>query len=282
MTSKIIVAGFVALLFVAGSFMTNSVYAQVDPIQQLQMAVIQLRDAVIQNAQNIEGEIGARLLNDQNQQAQIDSFFDVFTEITVHNDDVDRLDGHVTVLKNQADGFDTEMVALSLRSDQGDVDLQTQIDAIEPIPGPPGPPGMDTHEELRDPSIVTYNARPCTQLPASIEPVSYLVNQNVGVLTEIDFEELPYDLPFYAYASIGEPGLAEVILFAGNFAPRNWAYADGTLMDISQNTALFSLLGTQYGGDGRTTFSLPDMRCLEADDGPRYIIALQGIFPSRN
>jgi microcystin-dependent protein len=54
--------------------------------------------------------------------------------------------------------------------------------------------------------------------------------------------------------------LAEVRIFAGNFAPRGWALCEGQLLSISQNTALFSLLGTIYGGDGRTTFALPDMR----------------------
>lgn len=54
--------------------------------------------------------------------------------------------------------------------------------------------------------------------------------------------------------------LAEVRLFAGNFAPRAWAFCQGQLLPISQNSALFSLLGTIYGGDGRTTFGLPDLR----------------------
>jgi microcystin-dependent protein len=54
--------------------------------------------------------------------------------------------------------------------------------------------------------------------------------------------------------------LAEIRLFAGNFAPRNWAFCNGQLLAISQNTALFSLLGTMYGGDGRVTFALPDFR----------------------
>lgn len=62
--------------------------------------------------------------------------------------------------------------------------------------------------------------------------------------------------------------LASVMIFAGNFAPRGWAYCDGQLMSISQNTALFSLLGTTYGGDGRTTFALPDLRGRAAI-GPR-------------
>ncbi len=54
--------------------------------------------------------------------------------------------------------------------------------------------------------------------------------------------------------------LAQVIGFAGNFAPRNWAFCHGQLLSVSSNTALFSLIGTIYGGDGRTTFGLPDLR----------------------
>ena len=56
------------------------------------------------------------------------------------------------------------------------------------------------------------------------------------------------------------PFLAQIVMFAGNFAPRGWALCDGQLLPISQNQALFSLLGTTYGGDGRTTFALPDLR----------------------
>jgi len=53
--------------------------------------------------------------------------------------------------------------------------------------------------------------------------------------------------------------LAEIRMFAGNFAPNGWALCNGQLMSISQNTALFSLLGTTYGGDGRVTFGLPNL-----------------------
>jgi microcystin-dependent protein len=59
---------------------------------------------------------------------------------------------------------------------------------------------------------------------------------------------------------MSEPYVGEIRMFAGNFAPRAWAFCDGQLLAISQNDALFSLLGTIYGGDGRTTFGLPDMR----------------------
>lgn len=57
-----------------------------------------------------------------------------------------------------------------------------------------------------------------------------------------------------------DPFLGQVIMFAGNFAPRGWALCEGQLLPISSNTALFSILGTMYGGDGRTTFALPDLR----------------------
>lgn len=57
-----------------------------------------------------------------------------------------------------------------------------------------------------------------------------------------------------------EPFIGQIMLFAGNFAPRNWAFCNGQLLSISQNQALFSIIGTIYGGDGRTTFALPDLR----------------------
>lgn len=61
-------------------------------------------------------------------------------------------------------------------------------------------------------------------------------------------------------ASASEPFVGEIRMFAGNFAPRAWSYCDGQLLAVSGNDALFSLLGTTYGGDGRTTFGLPDLR----------------------
>ncbi len=59
---------------------------------------------------------------------------------------------------------------------------------------------------------------------------------------------------------MSEPYLAEVRIVGFSFAPRGWALCDGQLLPINQNQALFSLLGTTYGGDGRTTFALPDLR----------------------
>lgn len=68
-----------------------------------------------------------------------------------------------------------------------------------------------------------------------------------------------------------EPIIAQITLFAGNYAPRGYATCDGQILNISQNTALFSLLGTTYGGDGRTTYALPDLRgrvAIHAGTGP--------------
>lgn len=59
---------------------------------------------------------------------------------------------------------------------------------------------------------------------------------------------------------MSEPFIGEIQLFAFNFAPRGWATCDGQILSIAQNTALFSLLGTTFGGDGRTTFALPNLR----------------------
>ncbi|HEX2050298.1 MAG TPA: tail fiber protein [Actinomycetota bacterium] len=59
---------------------------------------------------------------------------------------------------------------------------------------------------------------------------------------------------------MADPFVAEIRIFPFNFAPTGWAFCDGQLMPISQNTALFSLLGTTYGGDGKSTFALPDLQ----------------------
>lgn len=71
-----------------------------------------------------------------------------------------------------------------------------------------------------------------------------------------------------------EAMIGEVKMFAGNFAPRGWAMCSGQLLPINQNQALFSILGTTYGGDGRTTFGLPDLRGrvpIHAGTGPGLI-----------
>ena len=70
---------------------------------------------------------------------------------------------------------------------------------------------------------------------------------------------------------MSDPFIGQIVMFGGNFAPRSWAFCDGQLLAISQNQALFSILGTTYGGDGRTTFALPDLRgrvAMHAGSGP--------------
>lgn len=59
---------------------------------------------------------------------------------------------------------------------------------------------------------------------------------------------------------MSDPFIAEIIMFGGNFAPRGWSFCDGQLLPLSTHTSLFSLLGTTFGGDGRNTFALPDLR----------------------
>jgi microcystin-dependent protein len=83
---------------------------------------------------------------------------------------------------------------------------------------------------------------------------------------------------------VTDPFLAEIRMFGGNFAPAGWALCNGQLMSISQNTALFSLLGTTYGGDGRVTFSLPNLQGstpMQQGQGPglsqRYLGEVGGV-----
>src|SRR3954470_21278546 len=70
---------------------------------------------------------------------------------------------------------------------------------------------------------------------------------------------------------MSSPFIGEIRLFPYNFAPRGWAFCSGQILPISQNTALFSLLGTTYGGNGQTTFALPDLRgraAISSGQGP--------------
>jgi microcystin-dependent protein len=87
--------------------------------------------------------------------------------------------------------------------------------------------------------------------------------------------------------------LGSIGTFAGSFAPHGWSNCDGKLLSISQFNALFSVLGTTYGGDGIKTFAVPDMRPTIKDpargvirvdwtDTPRNCICLYGIYPSRD
>lgn len=76
-----------------------------------------------------------------------------------------------------------------------------------------------------------------------------------------------------------DPYVGEIRVFGFNFAPRGWATCDGQLMPLSQNTALFALLGTMYGGDGKSTFALPDLESrapMQWGQGPGLSDRIQG------
>ncbi len=76
-----------------------------------------------------------------------------------------------------------------------------------------------------------------------------------------------------------DPIIGSILLVPFNFAPRGWLICDGQLMSIAQNAALFSLVGTQFGGDGRNTFALPKL--VAPMQGMYYVIATEGVYPSR-
>ena len=75
-----------------------------------------------------------------------------------------------------------------------------------------------------------------------------------------------------------EPYIGQIQTFAFSFTPDGWLPCDGRLLDIQQNEALYQLLGTLYGGDGRTTFGIPKIPPI-APQGPGYFICLQGTYP---
>ena len=79
---------------------------------------------------------------------------------------------------------------------------------------------------------------------------------------------------------MSNPFLGEIRMFAGNFAPRGWAFCNGQLLAISQNDALYALIGTTYGGDGHTTFALPKLPAL-GPSGLYYCIGLTGAPPQK-
>lgn len=94
----------------------------------------------------------------------------------------------------------------------------------------------------------------------SVSTPAALDSNNISAKQEINTENVSSD-----------PFIGEVIMFAGTFAPRGWAFCDGQILAINQHQALFSLLGTTYGGDGRTSFALPDLRgrvAIHKGDGP--------------
>ncbi|MFV5689162.1 phage tail protein [Flavobacterium sp. ZT3R25] len=81
-----------------------------------------------------------------------------------------------------------------------------------------------------------------------------------------------------------EDFIGTIKMFAGTFAPKDWAFCDGKLMSIQENTAMYSILGNQYGGDGITTFAVPNLEKEKSSQGEgiNHIICMYGIFPSRS
>ncbi len=78
-----------------------------------------------------------------------------------------------------------------------------------------------------------------------------------------------------------QPYIGQIELLPYNFAPQGWAACEGQPMPIGETQALFALIGTTYGGDGQTTFALPDLRGTEPTPNSRYCIAVEGLFPTR-
>ena len=84
-----------------------------------------------------------------------------------------------------------------------------------------------------------------------------------------------------------EEYIGDIKLFAGTFCPKGYQYCEGQTIEINQNQALFSLLGTQYGGDGHATFNLPNLsnQIMSKNNNSfvymKYIICTEGIYPSR-
>src|SRR5574338_956028 len=76
---------------------------------------------------------------------------------------------------------------------------------------------------------------------------------------------------------MAQPYVGEIRMFAGNFAPAGWAFCDGSILPISENETLFNLVGTTYGGDGQSTFALPDLRGrIPIHQGAGFVLAETG------
>jgi microcystin-dependent protein len=76
--------------------------------------------------------------------------------------------------------------------------------------------------------------------------------------------------------------LGQIALFAFPYAPKGWTACTGQILPIQQNQALFAIIGTTYGGDGKTTFALPNLQGKEPVPGLQYCINLSGVFPQRD
>lgn len=75
--------------------------------------------------------------------------------------------------------------------------------------------------------------------------------------------------------------IGSIVLVGFNYAPEGWALCNGQTLQIMQNQVLFAVIGTTYGGDGRTTFALPKLDASALQQGLNYVICVNGVFPSR-
>ena len=184
---------------------------------------------------------------------------------------IEDLQEDVSITKTKSNNNEAKIQGLEDKLN-GVPGLQAQIDAIELIPGPAGPQGVagpagadgaDGVDGLdfglnvgtNPEDLLTWDGDNWVALPPAFIPVTHdNMQPSLGINYIIALQGI------YPSRNSLDPFIAEIIMFAGNFAPRGWAFCDGQLLSIAQNTALFSLLGTTFGGDGRTTFGLPDLR----------------------
>ena len=175
-----------------------------------------------------------------------DSFFDIFVDL--HETD---------------EQFQTEIVALQLSSHE-----PLTVNDIQGFGFVVGPHTIDTNAgTLCAPGEYLDGDGTCKPVPTGgadndSDPTNELQTLSISGTTLSISDGNSVSLPPGPPGPPGssEPFIGEIRMFAGNFAPRGWALCDGQLLPISQHTALFSILGTTYGGDGRTTFALPDFR----------------------
>jgi microcystin-dependent protein len=122
-----------------------------------------------------------------------------------------------------------------------------------------GPLGPDLGETIGSPSVSLSNSQAPDGFGNFVQPFDNR-EPSLALNYVIALEGIFPNLNGNNVVDPDTPFLGEVMAFAGNFEPRGWAFCNGQLLSISQNTALFALLGTTYGGNGQTTFALPDLR----------------------
>ena len=140
-------------------------------------------------------------------------------------------------------------------------------DGADGAQGPPGPPGADGADGVQGPPGPPGNVPAATDAAGETNLNNLQPNLTLnciialqGVFPSRNSAVTAEAVTDVAAVTGANPFIGEIAWVPYNFAPRGWAFCDGQLLSISSNTALFSLLGTTYGGDGRTTFALPDLR----------------------